>query len=177
MKDATTIEAYGHLSEPTTLTMQRLLPGPVSRVWAWLTESDLRAKWLAAGEMPMTAGAEFTLTWENDTLTDPPGTRPEGMSAVNTGQCRVIEADPPNRLRFEWGGMGEVTFDLKPVGEKVLLTLTHTGLLGRSRVLGVSAGWHSHLDVMEAKLIGAKPKPHWDNWLALREVYAERLPE
>ena len=29
MKDATTIEAYGQLSEPTTLTMQRLLPGPV----------------------------------------------------------------------------------------------------------------------------------------------------
>ncbi len=56
MKDATTIDAYGHLSAPTTLTMQRLLPGPVERVWAWLTESELRAKWLAAGEMPMSAG-------------------------------------------------------------------------------------------------------------------------
>ena len=177
MKDATTIEAYGHLSEPTTLTMQRLLPGPVARVWAWLTESELRAKWLAAGEMPMSAGADFTLTWRNDELTDPPGVRPDGMSEVSTGQCRVLEADPPTHLRFEWGGMGEVTFDLKPVGEKVLLTLTHAGLVGRSRVLGVSAGWHAHVDVMEAKLTGAKPKPHWDNWRALREVYAARLPE
>lgn len=177
MKDASVIEAHGRLTDPATLTMQRLLPGPVSRVWSWLTESEKRAKWLAEGEMPMVPGAAFTLTWRNDTLTDPPGARPEGMGEVHTGDCRMLEADPPRRLRYEWIGVGEVCFDLEPAGERVLLTLTHSGLVGRDRVLGVSAGWHAHLDVMAAKLSGRVAKPHWDNWRALREEYAHRFPD
>ena len=35
------------LIEPGTVKMERLLPGPVERVWAYLTESDKRARWLA----------------------------------------------------------------------------------------------------------------------------------
>ena len=55
-------DAYGVLnatdtSTPDTLTIARLLPGPIERVWAYLTESDLRRKWLAAGEMDLTLGA------------------------------------------------------------------------------------------------------------------------
>ena len=46
--------AYGTLIEPATLKIQRLLPGPIERVWAYLTESDLRRQWLAAGPMEMT---------------------------------------------------------------------------------------------------------------------------
>src|SRR5262245_23524320 len=71
-------DAYGVLTEPTTLKIQRLLPGPIERVWAYLTESNLRRKWLAAGEMEMKAGAPFELVWRNDELTDPPGLRPDG---------------------------------------------------------------------------------------------------
>ena len=41
------IDAYGVLTEPTTLTIQRLLPGPVERIWSYLTDSELRRKWLA----------------------------------------------------------------------------------------------------------------------------------
>jgi uncharacterized protein YndB with AHSA1/START domain len=37
------------LIEPGTVKMERLLPGPVERVWAYITESDKRAKWLCAG--------------------------------------------------------------------------------------------------------------------------------
>ena len=39
--------AYGELIEPTTLKIQRLLPGPVERIWAYLTDSELRRKWMA----------------------------------------------------------------------------------------------------------------------------------
>ena len=35
-------DAYGQLIEPATLKIQRLLPGTAERVWAYLTESDLR---------------------------------------------------------------------------------------------------------------------------------------
>ena len=48
MNDHAKVDAYGALSEPATLTIQRMLPGPIERVWSYLTESDLRRKWLAA---------------------------------------------------------------------------------------------------------------------------------
>ena len=77
-----TDDAYGTLTEPATLTLQRLLPGPIERVWAYLTDGELRRKWLAAGTMELTAGAPFELVWRNDELTDPPGTRPDGRRAA-----------------------------------------------------------------------------------------------
>jgi hypothetical protein len=55
--------AYGVLTEPTTLTLQRLLPGPIERVWAYLTESELRGQWLSRGTMEMKVGAAFELVW------------------------------------------------------------------------------------------------------------------
>ena len=55
------IHADGALSEPATLTIQRFLPGPIERIWAYLTESDLRRRWLAAGQMEMKVGAPFEL--------------------------------------------------------------------------------------------------------------------
>ncbi|MBW8859524.1 MAG: ATPase, partial [Caulobacter sp.] len=55
MSDLATLSAYGEVIEPLTLKIQRLLPGPVDRVWAYLTQSDLRRQWLAAGQMEMTS--------------------------------------------------------------------------------------------------------------------------
>ena len=53
MNSKTKPDDYGELIEPTTLRIQRLLPGPIERIWAYLTDSDLRSKWLAAGAMEM----------------------------------------------------------------------------------------------------------------------------
>ena len=39
--DRPTTDAYGELIEPATRTLQRLLPGPIERVWSYLTDSDL----------------------------------------------------------------------------------------------------------------------------------------
>ena len=49
MTDLATLDAHGVLTEPATVEIRRLLPGPVERVWAYLTESELRRQWLAAG--------------------------------------------------------------------------------------------------------------------------------
>ena len=65
MNERAKVGAYGALSEPATLTIQRMLPGPIERVWAYLTESDLRRKWLASGDMEMKVGAPFrSADWE-----------------------------------------------------------------------------------------------------------------
>ena len=68
MNLATPESDYGTVSAPRTVRIQRRLPGPIDRVWAYLTESDLRRQWLAAGDMPPATGGMFELTWRNDEL-------------------------------------------------------------------------------------------------------------
>lgn len=76
MADIAMPDAYGRLVEPTTLKIERLLPGPIDRVWAYLTQSELRRRWLASGEMRLAPDAPFELVWRNDELSDPPGRLP-----------------------------------------------------------------------------------------------------
>src|ERR1700730_6974914 len=94
--------AYGALIEPATLKIQRLLPGPIERVWAYLTESDLRRQWLAAGHMEMKVGASLELVWRNDELTNPSGQRPPGFSDEHRMQSRITDLDPPRKLAIAW---------------------------------------------------------------------------
>ncbi|MBI3517275.1 MAG: SRPBCC family protein [Proteobacteria bacterium] len=176
MTELATRSAYGSLIEPTTLKIQRRLPGPIERVWAYLTESDLRKQWLAAGAMEMTVGASFELVWRNDELTDPPGQRPAGFGAEHRIQSKIIDVDPPRRLAFTFGNAGDVTFELEPRGDAVLLTVIHRRLPDRSTMLKVSAGWHAHLDVLVARATGQTPAPFWDGWSRLQQDYDRQLP-
>ena len=176
MTEQSTADLYGALTEPATLTIQRLLPGPIERVWAYLTESDLRRQWLAAGEMEMKLGAPFELVWRNDELTDPPGERPAGYSAEHRMQSRITELDPPRKLSFAWRGSGDVSFELMPKGGEVLLTVIHRRLPDRKMTLGVGSGWHAHLDLLVARMRGAAHGPFWDRLSRLRKEYEERLP-
>jgi uncharacterized protein YndB with AHSA1/START domain len=169
-------EAYGVLTEPTTLKIQRLLPGPIERVWAYLTESSLRRKWLAAGEMEMKAGAPFEFIWRNDELTDPPGTRPAGFDEEHRMKSRITAIEPPRKLAFTWQGSGDVSFELEPKGSDVLLTVIHRRLANRETMLMVGPGWHMHLDLLVAVATGQKPEAFWDGWSRLRTEYDRRLP-
>ncbi len=176
MNERATPDAYGALTEPATLTIERLLPGPIERVWAYLTESDLRRQWLAAGEMEMKVGAPFELVWRNDELTNPPGQRPPGFSEEHRMQSRITELDPPHKLAITWGSTGGVCFELEPEGNEVLLTVTHRRVADRATLLNVSAGWHMHLDILAARASGEEPAPFWDGFSRLKTEYDRRLP-
>jgi uncharacterized protein YndB with AHSA1/START domain len=176
MTDVASLDDHGVLIEPATLRIQRLLPGPIERVWAWLTQSDLRRRWLAAGDMEMKAGASFELVWRNDELTDPPGQKPDGFGSEHRMQSHIIALDPPRQLTFAWNGSGDVTFALEPHGDEVLLTVTHRRLPDRDTLLKVSAGWHMHLDILAARAREQEPAPFWDGWLRLKQDYDRRLP-
>ena len=170
-------DSYGTLIEPTTLKIQRLLPGPIERVWAYLTDSDLRRQWLAAGAMEMKAETPVEFVWRNDELTDPPGDRPQGFPDEHRMQSRITEIDPPRKISFTWNGSGEVTVELEPrANNKVLLTLVHRRILERKSRLMIGAGWHMHLDVLVARVEGRPPDPFWDGWVRLRNEYDQRLP-
>jgi len=176
MTDLATLDAYGVLTEPATVRLQRLLPGPIERVWAYLTDGELRRKWLAAGAMELKVGATFELVWRNDELTDPPGTRPPGFSGEHRMQSQITELDPPRKLSIAWSGSGDVTFELAPQGKQVLLTVTHRRLPSRSMMLMVGAGWHMHLDLLVARVGGTTTEPFWDGWTRLKAEYDRRLP-
>lgn len=176
MSEAATLDAYGELIEPLTLKIQRLLPGPVDRVWAYLTESELRRQWLASGQMQAKTDTPFELVWRNDELSDPPGKRPDGFGAEHRLESRILAFEPGRKLAFTWN-QGEVSFELEPAGDKVLLTVIHRRLPDRAQLLNVSAGWHAHLDVLATKLSG-KPQTasFWDGWSKLKAEYEKRLP-
>ena len=169
-------DAYGTLIEPTTLKIQRLLPGPVERIWAYLTNSELRRKWLAAGAMEMKVGAPFELTWRNAELSDTPGARPDSLPEQHSMQSRITELDPMRKLSIAWNNSGDVTFELEPRGKGVLLTVTHRRLPDRSTMLKVSAGWHMHLDTLVARAHGNATAPFWEGWNRLQKEYDKRLP-
>ncbi len=176
MTELATLDAYGTLVEPTTLKIQRLLPGPIDRVWAYLTQSDLRRQWLAAGDMAETAGAAFTLTWRNGELGDGEKDRPADFGEEHSMDSRIVEIDPPRKLVFTWSNSGDVSIELTPVGSDVILTLIHRRLPSRDFMLSVSAGWHAHLDQLVAKAGGKAPPSFWSSWLRLKGEYDARLP-
>jgi uncharacterized protein YndB with AHSA1/START domain len=175
MNLATTHSSYATRLAADTVRIERLLPGPIERVWAFLTESGLRRQWLAAGDMTLVEGAPFELVWRNDELSDPPGHRPEGFPVEHRMESTITALDPPRRLAFSWRA-GEVSIELEPRGDQVLLTLVHTGISDRDNLLKIGAGWHAHLDVLVARANGETPAaPFWDTWSGLREEYDRRL--
>ena len=169
-------DGYGQLIQPATLRIERLLPGTRERVWEYLTQSDLRRQWMAAGHMEEGEGSSFELVWRNDELTDPPGERPAGFGDEHRMQSRIVEYDPPRKLTITWSGSGNVTFELAQRGDDVLLTVIHRRLPDRSSLLMHAAGWHIHLDILAARMTGEKPETFWDGWSRLMTDYDQRLP-
>lgn len=175
MTTATLDHDYAVRTSPDTVRLQRLLPGPAARVWRYLTDGELRRQWLASGDMAPRTGSDFELVWRNDELTDPPGNKPDGFGEEHRMRSTITAFEPERRLAFTWGG-GEVTFELQPRGDRVLLTVTHAGISDHRNMLMIGAGWHMHLDLLAARLDGACTEPFWDGWTRLRAEYERRLP-
>jgi uncharacterized protein YndB with AHSA1/START domain len=168
-------DRHGSLTDGTVLRMQRRLPGPIERVWSYLTDSELRRQWLASGVMDPRPGTSFELVWRNDELSASAAERPAGFAAEARATCRMEEVEAPRRLRFVWPNVGEVTFELESSGNDVLLTLTHRRLNGEQLVLDVCAGWHAHLGRLVAHVEGKAPPSLWSTWKKLRAEYQELL--
>lgn len=168
--------AYGDVSVPTVLKIERVLPGPIERVWSYIVDSDLRRQWLASGDLKQEAGSTYEFTWHNDALSDPPSKRPDGFQESHSMKGKVLQVNAPHMLLISWGTASEVLFELEPAGKSVLLRLTHRKLPDRGSSLNVSAGWHVHLDALVAKLNGERVGPFWENWLARKAEYDARIP-
>lgn len=176
-------DAYGHLVAPDTLRIQRSLPGPVERVWTFLTAPEERGLWLARGDMALHVGGKVELLFQHDTLSVEAGEPPARYAQMRDGarlQGRITVCDPPHRLGYTWGdpdqGASEVLFELAPLQDRVLLTVTHSRLGDRAAKVSVSSGWHTHLDILADRLEGRAPTNFWRSQAALEAEYEQRIP-
>jgi uncharacterized protein YndB with AHSA1/START domain len=177
MKSAVETKPAATLIEPGTVKMERLLPGPVERVWAYLTESKKRATWLAAGEFDLRLGGAITLQFDNENLPNDPETAAK-HKAKGKGKFegKITRLEPMRVLAHTWnmGGDTEVTYELTPRGKDVLLTVVHRRLASRELVRGVMGGWDVHTGILADILNGVAPRPFWKTHGELESLYAER---
>lgn len=173
---------FGVVTGARTIRFQRVLPGPIERVWAYLTESDKRGRWLASGTMELQVGGRVALNFRHADLTPHAETPPEKYRKFEAGVTtygRIRRCDPPRLLSFTWdhrsGVDSEVTFELSSQGEDVLLVLTHRGLGERAAMLSVASGWHTHLGVLVEHLNGREPQPFWSTYASREAEYEKRL--
>jgi uncharacterized protein YndB with AHSA1/START domain len=177
MNQMSNFDSFAQVVQPATLRIERLLPGTRERVWEYLTQSELRRQWLAAGDMQEEVGSSFELVWRNDELTDPPGEKPASFgSGEHRMHNQIVECDPPRKLVITWNGSGNVTFELAQRGDEVLLTLVHRRLPDRNSLMMHAAGWHVHLDLLVARVAGETPQPFWDSFSHFVAEYDRRLP-
>ena len=178
-------EEFGIRVDDTTVRFERLLPGPIERVWAYLADSDKRAEWFTSGALPAKPGESFEMTFHHADYSPHKSPPPPGYENVDrepqkmTSTLLVLE--PPHRLAFTFGKpiadnqYTEVEIRLTPQPDgKIKLTLTHSKLPDRKYALNISGGWHSHLAMLQYKAEGKVPPSIWDVWRQVDGVYDKR---
>jgi uncharacterized protein YndB with AHSA1/START domain len=175
---------YGKMLRPDTLRIERLLPGPIERVWAYLTESEKRRKWLARGEMEPPVGGIMEMHILHSELSAEK-TAPERFKSIENGVSgheRITRYEPPHILGLTWGGdqpgaVSEVIFELTEQGDQVLLVLTHSRLHDRADTVGSASGWYAHLAMLEDVLNGRETRPFWTTHARAEAEYERLIPQ
>jgi uncharacterized protein YndB with AHSA1/START domain len=173
---------YAAITGPSEVRIERLLPGPIERVWDYLTDSQKRGTWLASGPMELRVGGRVELTFRHSNLDTQKAPTPDRLRPYEEGKPQVGEItrlDPPRLLSLSWGdpGNSEVTFELTPQGDQVHLVITHRRLANRQIMKWVAGGWHSHLTILLHHLMGTSSLPFWTIFTDLEAEYEKRLRE
>jgi uncharacterized protein YndB with AHSA1/START domain len=135
----------GRMETAAMVRFERSLPGPIERVWEFLTDTTRLPGWFGKGAIEPRAGGAVRL-----------------MDGHISGA--VTQWDPPRKLAYTWNvlGPGEtksdypesyLTITLEPAGDEVLLTLTHLPVLERFEKQN-AMGWHTYLDMLGAAVRG-----------------------
>jgi uncharacterized protein YndB with AHSA1/START domain len=144
------MDTLGQFTQENGVRFERLLPGPIERVWEFLTEPRRLPGWFGNGTIEPRAG---------------------GTVSLMDGHIRgtVTQWKPPKKLAYTWNvfspGEAEsaypesyLTIELAPRGKDVRLTLTHLPVLEQF-VKQNAMGWHTFLDMLDATLRGETPEP------------------
>ena len=165
--------------EPGTVKLERVLPGPVERVWAYITEPAKRAKWLCAGEFEARVGAKVVFQFDHSQLSGDQEVPPKYKDVGKKPSYGVItRVEPLRLLAHTWiwdSGETTVTYELTPRGKDVLLTIVHSHVKGREATASVMGGWDVHTGILADVLNGAQPRPFWKTHSRLEAEYGATL--
>lgn len=169
-------EQYGKFTPPGEVRLVRTLPGPIERVWAYLTDPEKRARWFCAGVTEQKAGGKVVFAMVHKNLAPNETPPPEFAHVQDPGvtfEGRVLRCEPPRLLVFTFGSdESEVTFELTPQGQEVVLVLTHrTRGSEQADLCNYAGGWHIHLTHLVALLEGAPRPPFWPLHARLKAEY------
>lgn len=173
---------HGELINENTVRFERLLSGPIERVWSYLVDADKRAQWLCGGETVLEEGGHVDMQFENAKLSGAKDIErpekykdmPECVSFTGT----VTRCDPPRVLAHTWdfsGESSEVCYELFAEDDKVRLVLTHSRLRNIEEKLSICGGWHAHLNILVDVLGGTEPEPFWQQHTRFEAEYAAIL--
>ena len=156
MNDLATIDQHN------TVTLVRDLPGPIERVWAFLTDPKLLARWFSDGVVADHVGGEVRFD----------------MGA----EGRITAFEPPHVLEYTWNerelSRGPildtlVRWELAQTGNRVRLTLAHKRL-SAAEAIAHGAGWHAFLDCLSASVDGREPPHLMERFAQLQGEYNKR---
>jgi uncharacterized protein YndB with AHSA1/START domain len=140
----------GQIKKVSMVQFERRLPGPIERVWAFLTDTKKLPGWFGDGTIAPRAGGAVSLM----------GGHIRGI---------VTQWQPPRRLAYTWNVFNPgdteshypesyLTIELEPRGSEVALTLTHLPVLDRFEKQN-AMGWHTFLDMLGWALRGEPAEP------------------
>jgi len=135
------------LVDGSTIRFQRLLPGPVERVWSYLTDSEKRATWFAAGEFELRIGGRIELNFAHENLSADK-TPPERYKGVEHSRFegRITRLEPLRALAYTWKWDDQE-----------------------------SEGWETHTGILADVLNGVEPRPFWMTHGKLEKEYEATL--
>lgn len=160
----------GVFLDNSTVRFERLLPGPIERVFDYLTKSEFLATWLASASGDWRKRGEITLAVTFSAHDD-------CSDSLCTGT--VLDYDPPRLLSYSWREVDEtgkerpasiVRFELSEQGDSVRLVLSHRKL-APGEMAGFGAGWDSHLHYLSGRLTGKPMRPFGEIFTAARAHY------
>jgi uncharacterized protein YndB with AHSA1/START domain len=124
--------------------LQRFFAHPPQRVWAAITDPDQIKAWLMELDVfePHVGGK---IRFTHDCMGP-------------TGE--ILTLDPPHVFEYTWTGhdppLSTVRFELVEAEGGTTLHIRHSRLLTRSSAIDHAAGWHTHIEWMEAMLDGTE---------------------
>lgn len=173
------MNGYATRIAPDAIRLERLLPGPIEKVWAFLTDPGKRSRWLCGGEFELRVGGKVTLDFNHSLIShEPTPEKYRDMPMRSTGE--MLRLEPPKLLEFTWheaaGAHSKVTWELAERGSQVLFTITHTQVRERAMLLSVSAGWDVHVGILDDVLAGCAPRGFWSSHDQREKEYEKRFP-
>jgi uncharacterized protein YndB with AHSA1/START domain len=163
------------LQDDRTVQIERMLPGPLERLWDYLTKAEHLRTWLADGDVPLSVGGQVALSQQVEGV-------PIRTGGIICGTVTRIQA--PTLLEYTWSHQTDATtpakapslvrFELEARGDEVLLRITHERLRLEDQAL-VATGWHTHTGMLEDLLQNRIPTPFLETFSPTLKTFTVEL--